>query len=96
MAGTSWGRPTDKIGVGGAVNALSRDERNFLAIGGLGVLIGDGRLNYRQEKILEAYYAIGVIKDTTLTIDYQFIDNLAYNADRGPVSIFAARLHCDL
>jgi high affinity Mn2+ porin len=93
LTGASWGRPSDKIGVGGAVNALSRDERNFLAIGGLGVLIGDGRLNYRQEKILEAYYAIGLIKDTTLTVDYQFIENLAYNADRGPASIFAARLH---
>jgi high affinity Mn2+ porin len=31
----------------------------------------------------------------TLTFDYQFITNLAYNADRGPVSIFASRFHAE-
>ena len=95
LKGTAWGRPDDKIGIGGAVNALSQAERNYLAAGGMSVIIGDGRLNYRHENIIETYYAIGVIKDVTLTLDYQFIDNLAYNADRGPVSIFAARLHSE-
>jgi hypothetical protein len=28
-----------------------------------------------------------------MTFDYQFIANPGYNADRGPVSLFAARLH---
>jgi high affinity Mn2+ porin len=28
-----------------------------------------------------------------LTFDYQFIDNPAYNRDRGPVSVIASRLH---
>ena len=50
IRGTTWGRPDDKIGLAGAINALSRDHRDFLAIGGLGILIGDGRINYSPER----------------------------------------------
>ncbi|HEY0234277.1 MAG TPA: carbohydrate porin [Afipia sp.] len=92
IKGTSWGRPDDVVGIGGAVNALSRDHRDFIAAGGLGVLIGDGRLNYREEKILETYYAIALSKQLTVTADYQYVRNPAYNADRGPASIFSGRL----
>ena len=93
IKGTGWGRPDDRIGLAGAINALSRDHRAYLAAGGLGILIGDGRLNYRPEKILETFYAMNVINGVMLTFDYQFIADLAHNADRGPVSIFTARLH---
>jgi high affinity Mn2+ porin len=92
LKGTSWGRPDDVIGIAGAVNALSRDHRDFLAAGGLGPLIGDGQLNYREESIIEAYYAVALTKHMTFTADYQFVQNPAYNADRGPVSIFSGRL----
>ena len=93
LDGHMWGREDDTIGIAGAINALSRDHRDFIAAGGLGPLIGDGQLNYRHERILEAYYAYALTKQITLTGDYQFITNPAYNADRGPVSIFSARLH---
>ncbi|MEA2795577.1 MAG: high affinity Mn2+ porin [Bradyrhizobium sp.] len=93
IKGTRWGRPDDVIGIGGAINALSRDHRDFIAAGGLGVLIGDGQLNYRRERILETYYAFALTKALTLTADYQFVTNPAYNADRGPVHIFSGRLH---
>ena len=93
IKGTAWSRPDDRVGLAGAINGLSTDHRNYLAAGGLGILIGDGQLNYRPEKILETFYAMNVINGVTLTFDYQFILNLAHNADRGPVSIFAARLH---
>ena len=56
---------------------------------------GDGRLNYRTEKIMEAYYAYSLNKWATLTFDYQFVADPAYNADRGPVSIFAGRFHAE-
>ena len=56
-------------------------------------MIGDGRLNYRTERIFESYYAYVLDKNFTVTADYQLIANPAYNADRGPVSIFSARLH---
>jgi high affinity Mn2+ porin len=93
IKGARWGRPDDVIGVGGAINALSKDHRDFIAAGGLGVLIGDGALNYRRERIFETYYAYTLNKQITLTADYQFITNPAYNADRGPVSVFSGRLH---
>jgi high affinity Mn2+ porin len=93
IKGAKWGRPDDVIGIGGAINALSRDHRDFIAAGGLGPLIGDGQLNYRRERILETYYAFALNKALTFTADYQFVTNPAYNADRGPVSIFSGRLH---
>ena len=93
IKGTRWGRPDDVIGIGGAINALSSDHRDFIAAGGLGVLIGDGQLNYRRERILESYYAFALNKQLTLTGDYQLITNPAYNADRGPVHVFSGRLH---
>ena len=95
IKGAKWNRPDDVIGIGGAINALSRDHRDFLAAGGLGPLIGDGALNYRKERVLEAYYAYALTKAITLTADYQFINNPAYNADRGPVHIFSGRLHAE-
>jgi high affinity Mn2+ porin len=93
IKGAKWGRPDDVIGIGGAINALSRDHRDFIAAGGLGVLIGDGALNYRRERILESYYAYALNKQLTLTADYQLITNPAYNADRGPVHVFSGRFH---
>ncbi|MBV9739016.1 MAG: carbohydrate porin [Hyphomicrobiales bacterium] len=95
LKGSAWGRPDDSIGVVGIVNGLSRDYRQFLAAGGLGVNIGDGQLRYRPEMIAETYYAISVTKGITLTLDYQFVQNPAYNADRGPASIISARLHSE-
>ncbi|MBR0739828.1 carbohydrate porin [Bradyrhizobium liaoningense] len=95
IKGSRWGRPDDTVGIGGAINGLSTAHRDFLAAGGVGLLIGDGRLNYNNERILEAYYAYSVIKGVTLTADYQLITNPAYNADRGPVSIFSGRLHAE-
>jgi high affinity Mn2+ porin len=95
IKGGSWGRKNDTIGIGGAINGLSHDHRDFIAAGGLGILIGDGALNYRTERILETYYSYALLDTTWLTFDYQFIANPAYNADRGPVSLFSARLHAE-
>jgi len=95
IKGSFWGRPNDTIGIGGAINGLSAAHRDYLAAGGLGLIIGDGQLNYRNERIFETYYAYSITKGVTLTADYQLITNPAYNADRGPVSIFAGRLHAE-
>jgi high affinity Mn2+ porin len=93
IKGSYWGRPSDAIGVGGAINGLSAAHRDFLAAGGLGLLIGDGQLNYRTERILETYYAFSIDRNFSFTADYQLITNPAYNADRGPVHILSGRLH---
>ena len=95
VKGTSWGRTGDVIGIGGVIEALSPKAQAYFEAGGLGILIGDGKLSYRTERVLEAFYAYSVNKVATLTFDYQLFVNPAYNADRGPVSIFAARLHLE-
>jgi high affinity Mn2+ porin len=95
LNGKSWGRPNDRIGVAGLIEGLSPQARAYFAAGGLGINIGDGQLNYQEEKILEAYYALSLAKGATLTFDYQFVLDPAYNADRGPVSIFATRMHVE-
>jgi high affinity Mn2+ porin len=95
VKGKNWGRPEDTFGFGAAINGLSEPHRAFLAAGGLGLIIGDAKLHYSEEKILEAYYAYKIDKWTKLTFDYQFFVDPAHNADRGPVSVFAARLHAE-
>src|SRR5579864_885351 len=95
LKGSSWGRPDDKIGVAGLIEGLSPEARAYFAAGGLGILIGDGALNYRPEKIIETYYSYSLNKWSSLTFDYQFVDDPAYNADRGPVHIFAGRYHAE-
>jgi high affinity Mn2+ porin len=96
ILGRRWRRAEDVVGVAGVLNGLSRDHREYLAAGGYGFIIGDGELNYSSERILEAYYAHKLQKMITLTLDYQFAANPAYNKDRGPVSILALRLHWEL
>lgn len=93
IKGSSWQRPDDKVGIAAVVNSLSDDARRYFAAGGLGVLIGDGRLNYGDEKILEAYYAFRAHRMLTISVDYQRVINPAYNRDRGPVSLLGVRLH---
>ena len=93
LQGTAWGRPQDTVGIGGAINRLSASHRDYTAAGGLGVTIGDGRLSYAGEHILETFYAIGIRPALTLTLDHQLVVNPAYNSDRGPVSLISMRVH---
>jgi high affinity Mn2+ porin len=89
-------RPQDEAGLAFIVNGLSRDHRDYLAAGGLGFMIGDGKLTYGLEKIAELYYKARVREGIWLTADYQFVQNPAYNRDRGPVHVFGLRLHAEL
>jgi len=94
IKGGGWGRADDKVGLASVVNAISRQRQQFLADGGLGILIGDGQLaHYGKEWILESYYDWQVIAHVNLTADYQFVENPGYNRDRGPAHVFALRLH---
>nr|WP_128560666.1 carbohydrate porin [Methylobacterium crusticola] len=95
LKGTAWDRPGDTVGVGATVNGLSPSHRAFFANGGLGLLIGDGRLTYAPERALEAYYAVSLTKAVTVSLDYQLVVNPAYNRDRGPASFFGTRIHAD-
>jgi len=93
VKGAAWKRAEDTVGAALVRNGLSSDHRDYLAAGGTGAFIGDGRINYRPENILEAYYNVGVAKNIWITIDAQHIVNPAYNADRGPVNVSSIRLH---
>jgi len=94
LNGKRWGRPNDTIGVAGVVNGISKEHELYLALGGTGILVGDGQLPHPgSEQILETYYDLAAYGPAHVSVDYQFVANPAYNRDRGPVSILAARLH---
>ncbi len=93
LAGKSWGRPDDTVGLAGVINGITGVHQAYLNAGGLGILVGDGMLPHpAPEQIIEAYYQLPV-SFFKLTLDYQFIVNPAYNSDRGPASVVAARMH---
>jgi high affinity Mn2+ porin len=94
--GALFHRPHDAIGLAGVVNKLSVPAQQYLAAGGLGIIIGDGGLSYGGERIDEAYYKLGLTKYTAVTADYQRIVNPAYNTARGPVSVYGLRLHAQI
>lgn len=91
-----WGRPDDHVGVGLAVNGLSPGHARYLEAGGQGFQLGDGRLHYAWEKVLEAYYGLRLSGGVELAADLQAIVDPGMNADRGPAVAFGLRLHAHL
>jgi high affinity Mn2+ porin len=95
LKGARWRRPHDTVGLAVIVNGISAVHQQYLAAGGLGITAGDGALDYRAERMVEAYYNWKIAKHFQLTPDYQFAQNPAYNRARGPVNIFALRFHTE-
>lgn len=93
LKGSSWGREADTFGLAWNLDGLSSQHRDYLAAGGLGPLVGDGRLNYGLESVIETYYDAKLAKNFHAAVDYQFVNHPGYNRDRGPVNIFGLRLH---
>ena len=94
VKGNAWSRPHDTFGVAAIDNGISGTRERYLALGGLGLVIGDGRLPHPgAEEIVEAYYSVAALASANITLDYQWVRNPAYNTDRGPVSILALRVH---
>jgi high affinity Mn2+ porin len=94
LSGARWGRKEDTLAAALVVNRLSRAGERYLDAGGLGILVGDGRLpNPGAEQIVEAYYRLALASDLHLTVDDQVIVHPAYNRDRGPVNVIGLRLH---
>ena len=89
-------RNDDEIGLACAINGLSDEHKEYLSKGGYGFIIGDGALNYALETIFELYYKTVLFDHLSITPDYQFVINPAYNKDRGPVNIFSLRAHYEL
>ncbi len=88
-------RQYDKIGVAFVSNAIKRDHQTYLALGGLGFLLGDGRLHYAREDILEAYYNLHVKRGIYYALDAQYVTHPGYNQDRGPALVESVRMHVD-
>ena len=94
VTGARWGRKDDTVAAAVVVNKLSGAGHRYLDAGGLGILVGDGRLaRAGSEAIVEAYYSLSLAKDMTLSLSDQFVEHPAYNRDRGPVNVVSLRLH---
>ena len=93
--GKAWHRKFDRAGLVFVSNGISRDHQQYLALGGSGFLLGDGRLNYGRENIVETYYTFHVWRGIYPAFGVQHINNPGYNRDRGPVVVPTLRLHLE-
>jgi high affinity Mn2+ porin len=95
LSGLLWKRSLDRLGVAVVSNGLSTPHREYLALGGLGFLLGDGTLRYGRENILETYYTARLWRGLSASGGLQYIDHPGYNRDRGPVLVGMLRVHAD-
>ena len=93
LSGAHWSRRRDVLGIGLLIHGLSDLHREYLALGGSGFLLGDGQLNYGNERILEAYYRVQLGRWVQVSPDVQQIWNPGYNRDRGPATVLGLRLN---
>ncbi|HMD06932.1 MAG TPA: carbohydrate porin [Candidatus Acidoferrum sp.] len=93
--GSLWRRKWDRAGVVFVSNGISHDHAEYLALGGDGFLLGDGRLNYGRENIVETYYTLHAWRGIYPAFGLQHINNPGYNRDRGPVLVPTLRLHVE-
>ena len=93
--GVHWGRPDDRVGIAGVIGGLAAPQRQYLADGGQGFVLGDGALNYGTERVLETYYNLHCLRYVQLSPDFQYIVNPGFNRDRGPAQVFGVRLHLE-
>ena len=95
IKGNAWGRGQDTVGLLQVFNGLSSQAQAYFGAGGMGILIGDGHLNYGIERISEIYYNMVLTKHFAVGLNYQFVVNPAYNRDRGPANVFGIRVHAE-
>jgi len=93
--GAWWHRKQDRAGIAFISNALGKEHQTYLADGGLGFLLGDGRLHYGRENIVETYYTAHVWRGIYVAPGLQHLNNPGYNRDRGPVLVPSFRAHVD-
>ena len=96
LRGAPWHRAGDKLGIAGVSSGLSDGHRRYLALGGKGFLLGDGRLRYGRETLAEAYYTARLHRGVSVAADLQLVGRPGYNRDRGPVAVGGLRLHLEL
>jgi carbohydrate-selective porin OprB len=95
LPGTSWHRNNDRAGTAFVANGIVPAHQNYLALGGLGFILGDGALTYGHEKIVESFYTAHLWRGLFASYDFQHINDPGYNQARGPVSVHTLRAHID-
>lgn len=95
VKGSRWGRTRDSFGIGYAQGWISKIHADYLNMGGVDGFVGDGKLNYRPEQAIDIFYSLNVLSSVWITADYQHIANPGFNADRGPVDVYGARIHAE-
>jgi len=93
--GSAWHRRNDRAGVAFVANGIVAAHQQYLALGGLGFLLGDGGLTYGPEKIFEGFYTAHLWRGFFASFDLQHINNPGYNQARGPVTVGGLRFHTD-
>ena len=95
--GSKWERADDSFGMSLMVDWISSDRLRFLQAGGVSFFLGDGYRNFKSapERILETFYSYSFAKNNWITLDWQYLQNPGYNAERGPLSVFGARYHAE-
>ncbi len=97
IKGDKWKRKDDTFGLAYCISGISPQHQNYLKNGGLGFMLGDGRLNYAKEQVLESYYAMNLNQGRIIpSLVYQFVLNPGYNHDRGPIHVYSIRVHVNI
>ncbi len=95
LSGDAWHRKYDRIGSAVVNSGLARYHREYLALGGIGFMLGDGALSYGREIASESYYTAHVVGGLYLAAQLSFVNNPGFNRARGPVIIPGLRAHID-
>ena len=95
VKGGPWRRGSDRVGVAFVANGIVPEHQQYLALGGLGIMLGDGGLTYGSEKIVETFYTAHLWRGFSMSYDFQHLTNPGYNQVRGPVAVSAVRFHTE-
>jgi hypothetical protein len=95
VKGGSWRRGSDRAGVAFVANGIAPEHQQYLVLGGLGIMLGDGALTYGSEKIVEAFYTAHLWRGFSMSYDFQHVTDPGYNQARGPVAVSAVRFHTE-
>jgi hypothetical protein len=93
--GVHWRRANDRVGIAYVIGNLSGPHEQYLAAGGHGFVVGDGRIDYGAERVLETYYRFEPMDHVQISGDFQHIDNPGYNKARGPANVIGFRVHLE-
>ena len=93
--GDRWHRRNDRAGIAFVANGIVAAHQEYLSLGGLGFLLGDGGLTYGPEKIFEGFYTAHIWRGFFVSFDIQHINNPGYNQARGPVTVPGLRFHTE-